>query len=99
MVQLVIKTNPATPQVLRKREEDMAKVEEMCKSQTEWYKFETAADYRRARQEGTHGFKKPPIYEQAATITVPARDGHQIELRIVKSNQSTKNVLLHFHAG
>jgi hypothetical protein len=95
---LTIRTNPASPAVLAKRAQAMDKIEDMCRSQVQWYETDTVAEYRRQRAEGD-GFPKPWLYEGARTVTIPGRDGHELQLRVIQANPSTKGVLLHFHAG
>ena len=95
---LTIRTNPAPSELRAKRAEAMVKMEEMCRSQLQWYQTETVSEYRRLRAEGI-GFPKPSLFDGARTVTISGRDGHQIQLRIIQARPSTNGVLLHFHAG
>ncbi|KAH8892300.1 carboxylesterase [Thozetella sp. PMI_491] len=98
MDRLTIRTTPTSAEILAKRDLAMIKVEEMCRSQAQWYQTPTVAEYRRMRAEGI-GFPKPASNAGARTVTFPARDGHLVELRIIRCDPSAKSVLLHFHAG
>lgn len=95
---LTIRTTPASSEILAKRAEAMLQVEEMCKSQVQWYQTVTVAEYRRMRAEGI-GFPKPSLYEGARTVTLAGRHGHDIQLRVIQAQTTSKGVLLHFHAG
>jgi len=99
MSALIIKSNPASPEILAGRARSMKQVEDICRSQTQWYECETPAHYRRKRLEGLDGFMKPALYDDARVVSAPARDGHLIELRIIQPSNVTNGVLLHFHAG
>ncbi|OQU95817.1 hypothetical protein CLAIMM_01984 [Cladophialophora immunda] len=82
------------------RQEVLDKIEQEQNSSTPWYKYPQPEEYRKARREGTHGFPKPVLNEKATLIKIAGRDGHQIELRIIKpETKITKGVWLHFHAG
>lgn len=95
---LTVRTNPAPVEVLAERAKAMLKVEDMCKSQVQWYQTKTVSDYRKLRAEGI-GFPKPWLYKEAKTVTISGRDGNEIPLRVVQATPPTKGVLLHFHAG
>ncbi|TVY54803.1 Acetyl esterase [Lachnellula cervina] len=94
-----IKVKSATPLLLDAREATMKNVEAMCRGQPQWYSLSSVAEYRKKRAEGLDGFVSPALYSGAKTVYIAARDGHQIELRIIQPPKESKGVLLHFHAG
>lgn len=60
----------------------------------------SAPEYREMRRAGTNGFKRVPEIADAQNLTIQARDGTEIELRIIKpTTGASKGSLLHFHAG
>jgi len=75
------------------------KVEAMCREQPSWYSLSSVSEYRKKRAQGLDGFVSPVLYAGAKTVYIAARDGHQIELRIIEPAKDTQGVLLHFHAG
>lgn len=97
-MELNIKVNPASAEVLDQRRKAMLQVEELGRSQVQWYETKTVGEYRRLRAEGI-GFPKPAVCKYARTLFARARDGHPIELRIFDSAKPSKGTLLHFHAG
>ncbi|KAH8819261.1 putative carboxylesterase [Xylogone sp. PMI_703] len=84
----------------RSRLELADKLEKQLENDIPWYKFPTPEAYRKARREGTNGFRKPVLNEKARLVNINARDGHQVELRIISpETKPTRGVWLHFHAG
>lgn len=74
-------------------------LEKMLANDIPWYDFPTPADYRMARQQGTHGFKKPVLNSKARIVTIKGRDATPIELRVIDPPKPSRGVWLHFHAG
>lgn len=99
MDEFVIKYNETSPATLEARAAAMTKLEQVCASQVQWYEFESPAQYRKMRSEGTNGFPKPQLWEGARNIQIQTRDGHSMELRIIDPLRTKNAVLLHFHAG
>jgi hypothetical protein len=93
------RVNPASEEVMSERRKSMAKIEEICKTQVQWYQAVSVAEYRRMRAEGI-GFPRPARYEGARTVLIQSRGSHKIELRVIEAGKKLCNgVLLHFHAG
>ena len=89
---------PAAEDVLTVRAGIMKQVEEMCRGQVQWHETENVAEYRRFRAQGI-GFPKVPLFEGNRTVTMSARDGHRLSLRVITNCDSPKGTVLHFHAG
>jgi hypothetical protein len=97
---LNIKPAPVDPAVLKARLEFLDKFESELAGSLQWNQVESAAEYRRMRREGLNGFKKPVLNPKSRTLSIDARDGHKIELRVIAPSQGqSKGVWLHFHAG
>ncbi|KAL3466974.1 carboxylesterase [Aspergillus heterothallicus] len=97
---LNIQPAPVDPAVLKARLEFLDKYEAQLAGSLQWNQTESPAEYRRMRREGLNGFPKPVLNPKARTLSIDARDGHKIELRIIApSSQPSKGVWLHFHAG
>ena len=91
---------PVSEQVRKARHAFADKLEKQLAADKPWYDFPDPADYRKARRDGTHGFNKPIRNERARLVNIAARDGHEIELRIISpESKPAKGVWLHFHAG
>ncbi|RBQ80011.1 hypothetical protein FVER14953_05842 [Fusarium verticillioides] len=76
------------------------RLEKLLANDKNWYEFPTPQDYRDARRDGTHGFKKPVCNDKARLIKFTGREGNSIQLRVIEpSAGSPKGVWLHFHAG
>ncbi|KAF9768718.1 hypothetical protein IL306_013937 [Fusarium sp. DS 682] len=74
--------------------------EKLLANDKNWHEFPTPQDYRDARRNGTHGFKKPVCNDKARLINFTGREGNSIELRVIEpTTGSSKGVWLHFHAG
>lgn len=83
-----------------KRRKLADRLEKELANDTPWYEFPTPAAYRRARRDGTHGFKRPPLNNNARMLTIYGRDKNAIELRIIDPTTGpSRGVWLHFHAG
>ncbi|SCV57294.1 related to lipase/esterase [Fusarium fujikuroi] len=65
----------------------------------QWYDFDRPQDYRKARAEGTHGFNRLQLNDQARLVYATGRDGQRIELRVIEPPGPSKGVFLQFHAG
>lgn len=76
----------------------MCDVEDVCKSQIQWWQTSSVQEYRRRRAKGD-GFPKPFINEAAEMATVKATKGHEISLRITRPQNKANATILHFHAG
>ena len=86
--------------VHKSRLEFAGKLEKQLENDVPWWDFPSPEEYRKARREGTNGFKKPVLNEKARLITTTGRDGQSIELRVIEpSTKASKGVWLHFHAG
>ncbi|KAL2815735.1 carboxylesterase [Aspergillus granulosus] len=97
---LNVQPAPVDPAILKARQEFLDKYEAQLVGSLQWNQCDSAADYRKMRREGLNGFPKPVLNPKARTVTIAARDGHRIELRIISpSQQQSKGVWLHFHAG
>jgi hypothetical protein len=97
---LNIKPAPVDPAVLKARLEFLDKYEAQLAGSLQWNQTESPAEYRMMRREGLNGFLKPVSNPKARTLSIDARDGHKIELRIIApSSQPSKGVWLHFYAG
>ena len=91
---------PVGPAILHDRLKFLDGYEAQLKDSLQWNQCESAEEYRRMRREGLNGFPKPVLNPRARTTSFTARDGHNIELRIISpSQQQSKGVWLHFHAG
>jgi len=91
---------PVPAAVLKARYELADQLEKMLANDTPWYEFESPSAYRKARREGLNGFKKPVLNERARSVTFAARDGYDVELRVIApSSKPSKGTWLHFHAG
>ncbi|KAF9886746.1 hypothetical protein FE257_011123 [Aspergillus nanangensis] len=97
---LNVQPRPTTTSILQARHEFLDKFEAQLAGSLQWQDCESPAAYRKMRREGLNGFPAPILNPQARTVTVSARDGHGIELRIITpTKQESKGVWLHFHAG
>lgn len=91
---------PVDIQTLQKRCEILDQLENRLASQPQWHECESAAEYRKMRREGHNGFIATVLNPNARITHASARDGHEIELRIIHPTQGqSKGVWLHFHAG
>lgn len=91
---------PVDTQALEKRYEILDQLECQFASQPQWHECESPAEYRRMRRGGLNGFTAPVLNPNARITHASARDGHEIELRIIHPSQrQSRGVWLHFHAG
>ncbi|KAK5449787.1 hypothetical protein LTS15_008359 [Exophiala xenobiotica] len=98
--QLNTNPRPISDAVRKARQDVLTKIEQEQQSSTPWYRWPAAEEYRLARRQGSHGFPKPVLNAKATLISILGRDGHQIELRLIKpETRTTRGVWLHFHAG
>ncbi|EWY79375.1 hypothetical protein FOYG_17453 [Fusarium oxysporum NRRL 32931] len=70
--------------VRKGRLELVDRLEKHLKNDKNWYEFPTPQDYRDARRDGTHGFKKPARNDKARLINFTGREGNSIELRVIE---------------
>ncbi|KAF5710207.1 lipase esterase [Fusarium mundagurra] len=76
------------------------RLEKLLANDKNWYEFPTPQDYRDARRNGTHGFKKAVCNDKARLINFTGREGNSVELRVIEPTTGpSKGVWLHFHAG
>lgn len=91
---------PIAQSSLKARKEFLDKFEAQLAGSSQWQECESPAAYRKMRREGLNGFQAPVLNPEARIVNIPARDGHQIGLRIIApTEQPSKGVWLHFHAG
>lgn len=97
---LNVRPRPVETSILKARYEFLDKLEAQLAGSIQWQDCESPAAYRKMRREGLNGFPAPVLNPKARTVTISARDGHGIELRIITpTKQESKGVWLHFHAG
>jgi acetyl esterase len=92
--------HPIDEATLKARLEFLDKFEAQLAGSIQWQDCESPAAYRKMRREGLNGFIAPALNPKARLLNISARDGSHIELRIIApTEQSSKGVWLHFHAG
>ncbi|KAF5689242.1 lipase esterase [Fusarium circinatum] len=94
-----VRPKSVSNQVRATRLELVDRLEKQLANAKQWYDFDRPRDYRKAREEGTHGFDRPQLNEQARLVYTTGRDGQKIELRVIEPPGPSKGVFLHFHAG
>lgn len=91
---------PISAENLKARLDFLDKLEIQFAKDAPWDKFESAAEYRKAKADGINGFPKPNLDPNARTVQFPARDMHQVELRVIQPTSSpSRGTWLHFHGG
>ncbi|KAF5227680.1 hypothetical protein FAUST_11626 [Fusarium austroamericanum] len=97
---ITIAVKDAAPDVLESRVAFGNLLEANTSKAVEVFRDVSAPEYREMRRAGTNGFKKVPEIAEAQNLTIHARDGTEIELRIIMpTTGASKGSLLHFHAG
>lgn len=97
---LNVRPTSVSANVQKGRLEFADNLEKLLANDKNWYEFPTPQDYRDARLNGTHGFKKPVFNDKARLINFSGREGNSIELRVIEPTTGpSKGVWLHFHAG
>lgn len=94
-----VRPKSASVKVRAARLEVVDRLEKQLADAKQWYDFDRPQDYRQARAEGTHGFNRLQMNDQARLVYVTGRDGQRIELRVIEPPGPSKGVFLHFHAG
>ncbi|KAF5632275.1 lipase esterase [Fusarium tjaetaba] len=94
-----VRPKPVSDQVRATRLEVVDRLEKQLANAKQWYDFDKPQDYRNARAEGTHGFDRPKLNDQARLVYAPGREGQSIELRMIEPPVPSKGVFLHFHEG
>jgi acetyl esterase/lipase len=75
-----------------------AQMIELLEGQPEWW-IVGAAAMRAARRRGEGPFPPPVMSERARTVTIPAKAGHAVPLRIIAPPGKPRGVYLHLHGG
>jgi len=71
---------------------------QLLTGQPEWWVIGAAAA-RAARRRGEGPFPAPVFSERARTVAIPAKDGHQIPLRVIVPAAKPRGIYLHLHGG
>ncbi|KAK2687874.1 hypothetical protein QWA68_013764 [Fusarium oxysporum] len=94
-----VRPKSVSDKVRATRLELVGRLEKQLANAKQWYDFDHPQDYRKARAEGTHGFDRLQLNDQARLVYATGRDGQRIELRVIEPPGPSKGVFLHFHAG
>ncbi|QGI67529.1 hypothetical protein CEK26_011481 [Fusarium fujikuroi] len=99
MMSVNVRPKSVSDKVRATRLELVDRLEKQLANAKQWYDFDDPQDYRKARAEGTHGFDRLQVNDQARLVYAPRRDGQRIELRVIEPPAPSKGVFLHFHAS
>jgi acetyl esterase len=75
-----------------------AQMIDLLTGQPEWW-VTGAETFRAARRRGEGPFPAPVMSSRARTITIAGKDGHQISLRVIAPETTTRGIYLHLHGG